>query len=288
MIQKKNSFFSISGHINFVKHLFSVGFICRVNKSRKKQTQIFKALPLYLDRFIELIRFYPLSIKEFIKVCKEYDLPNTDYFKDKFIKNFGLSDPGHLFDSYKNLDKHYALRLMLTYHRLDFIENYLDFISTYFHNKKINVLDYGCGISDIGLYFVKMGHSVTIVDLATPKFEFTKKRFIIRGLNFQSIDIKDTESLPVIDKKFDLIIATEILEHYRYPIKLTDLLHSVLKKEGLLLNSLGLEFSRESGADHLEESLREGNSITYKKNYFSKFKLIEIPGTEPWLFAKIG
>lgn len=288
MIQQKNSFFSISGHLKFIEHLLSGSFSSEVNKVRKKQTQIFKVLPLYLDRFIELLKFYPLSIKEFIKISKEHDFPNTDYFKNKFIETFGPSDPAHLLDSYRKLDKHYVLRLVLAYHRLDFIDSYLDFIFSYFSSRKLRVLDYGCGVSDIGLYFAKLGHGVTIIDLATPRFDFTKKRFEVRGLDFQSIDIQGTERLPTINEKFDLVVATEVLEHYRHPTELVNLFHCILEKDGLLLNSLGLEFSRESGADHLEESLREGDTEDYKKNYFSKFKLIEVPSAEPWLFVKVN
>lgn len=272
--------------INFLRHILFDGYNSRINREHKKLTQFYSFLPLYLDRLIETLRFYPIDMFEFLKISLNYGLPNGDKFKDKFIKTFGPSDPKNLLDSYRELDKHYALRLMLTYHRIDFIEPYLKLINKYFLKRKLRILDYGCGVSDIGLYFAKTGHDVTLVDIDTPKFMFTKIRFKKRSLPFSEVTLKSTESLPKFNGKFDLIIATEILEHYRYPIKLVNLFHRSLKNGGLLLNSLGLDFARENGADHLDESLFEGNSPEYKHNYQTKFRLITIPRADPWLFMK--
>jgi 2-polyprenyl-3-methyl-5-hydroxy-6-metoxy-1,4-benzoquinol methylase len=78
-----------------------------------------------------------------------------------------------------------------------------------------NVLDYGCGVSDVGLLLAQNGFDVTLADLELPKLEFAKKRFIWRGLDIKAIGINDTEKLAETDQKFDLIetLAESIADH---------------------------------------------------------------------------
>lgn len=285
-MKNRNSFFTISGHIKFLKHLLIYKYPSKKNRAYIKSTQLYRFLPLYPDRLLELVLLYPITLKQLMKIFSKYDFPSTDYFKEKFIKDFGPSSPEHLFNSYKELDVHYTMRLMMAYHRVDFIEPYVDYILKYFNKKKIRVLDYGAGVSDIGIFLAAKGCEVTIVDLGTQKIQFTQKRFRKRGLCCKIIKVTDTESLPEIKDSFDIIIATEIIEHFRYPTKLVDFFHFLLNENGLLLNNMGPEFERERGADHLDESLDEGNTKAYWANYWKKFKLIKVKNAHPWLFQK--
>jgi len=285
-MKNKKKYSKIIGWLEFVKHLLTTQYKSKKGKILSKITQIIPVLPLYLERLLEVIFLYPINVSELLKIFKEFDFPTTDYFKEKFINEFGSSSPKHLFNSYNILDRQYTLRLMIAYSRVSFITDYINKIEEYFDNKNIEIIDYGCGVSDIGILFAKRGHKVTILDLATNKLNFTERRFGKRNLKCDVIRIKNTEKLPLINKKFDLIVATEIIEHFRYPIKLVNFFHSHLKDRGLLFNNMGLKFERERGADHLDESLEEGNSKAYWNNYWSKFKLIKIKNKEPWLFKK--
>ena len=270
----KNTAKTFIGKIGFIKYLFrrptnDKTFFCEYRKS-----QINKLLPFYLDRFLEFLKLYPLSLKQFKDLVYEYDFPNTDYYKWVFTEKFKDTSEAGLFKSYKIQDVVYTLRLMLGYTRLDFILPYYRYIFQEFGNNKLKILDYGGGVSDIGLYFALLGHDVTLVELNTVKPFFAKKRFIERGRNLKLILVDSTEIIPDLDNNYDIIIATEILEHFRKPLKLINTFFGHLNDNGLLLNSLGCEFERERGGDHLDEAFEEGNSLEYKNNYNSKFKLI--------------
>lgn len=178
-------------------------------------------------------------------------------------------DPKNLFNSYKELDPIYVARLMLTYNRVDFIQPYLEIIK---QNNIKYILDYGCGVSDIGILLSqKYKKFVDLVDLDLPKIRLTQKRFNWRGLDTNIYTVDNTEKLAEIDKKYDLIIANEIIEHFRFPIKMINWFYSHLNKNGLLLLSKGRKFIRKTGGDHLDESFAEGNSIKFKENFDKKF-----------------
>jgi 2-polyprenyl-3-methyl-5-hydroxy-6-metoxy-1,4-benzoquinol methylase len=276
---------TIRGYFCFARHLLHNP---KDNPKEKNKIQLIRHLPHYLDRLIEVLRLYPLSIKIFIKICSNNDFPDTAFFKEKFISEFGDTDPATLYQSYKAKDDLYTLRLMLTYNRIDFIHPYFEQIKKLVKSEKPSALDYGAGVSDIGLYLAAKGWEVTVTELDTRKAEFIKKRFEKRGFNLNLIKMNNTEDIPEINKQFDLIIATEILEHYRRPTELIIFFYEHLRPAGLLINSLGNGFEREKGGDHLDESLKEGNSIEYKKNFEEKFKQIEVKEQKNWLFQQIG
>jgi len=270
----KNTAKTFTGQINFIKYLLRKPTDDKFSFCEYKNSQINKFLPFYLDRFLEFLKLYPLSLRQLKDLVCEYDFPNTDYYKVIFTEKFKDTSERGLFRSYQIQDVVYTLRLMLGYTRLDFILPYSKHIFLEFGNRKLKILDYGGGVSDIGLYFALLGHEVTLVELNTKKPYFAKKRFEARGksLNLKLVD--STEIIPNLDDNYDIIIATEILEHFRKPLKLIDTFYSHLKNGGFLLNSLGCEFERERGGDHLDEAFEEGNSVEYKSNYNSKFKLV--------------
>ncbi|MCK5096191.1 MAG: class I SAM-dependent methyltransferase [Candidatus Pacebacteria bacterium] len=252
--------------------LFGLLLFNEKNFLLKKTTQKYLFFPHYLDRLIELLTLYPLSLREFRDIVYKFGFPTSEVYKYKFDENFTQTGKSDLFDSYKRLDAVYTTRLMLAYNRVDFFADYVDILK---ERNITTVLDYGCGVSDIGILLAKKGCFVSLVDLDLPKLSFTKKRFGLRGLPVTVYQCQDTESLVEISSKFDLIIATEIIEHFRYPIKMIDYFHDHLNNNGLLYLSLGKTFERESGGDHLDEAFHEGKSQEYWKNFRSKFKPID-------------
>lgn len=264
-----------------LRMLFGLLLFDEKNILIKKQTQLHLLLPHYLDRLFELIYFYPTNLTELYRLIKKYGYPTSELYKENFDKAFTRIDPNELFASYKEFDLLYTARLMLTYNRVDFVVRYLDLISA---NKINSVLDYGCGVSDVGILLAKKGLSVSIADLDTPKLKFTIKRFKSRGLAVIAYSTNDTERLVDITEKFDLIIATEILEHYRHPIDMINYFYEHLNKNGYVYISMGKTFKRESGGDHLDESFVEGNSFSYKENFLKKFVSID---DDYYLFRKL-
>lgn len=270
----KNLAIKLISQINFIKYLLRKPTDDIFFLREYKKSQVNKFLPFYLDRFLEFLKLYPLSFRQFNDLVREYDFPNTDYYKEVFTNKFKDTSKKGLFNSYKMQDEIYTLRLMLGYTRLDFILPYSKYITDSFGERKLKILDYGGGVSDIGLYFALLGHDVTLVELNTKKPYFAKKRFEARGKELFLKLVDSTEIIPDLNNSYDIIIATEILEHFRKPLELINTFYSHLNNEGFLLNSLGNEFERERGGDHLDEAFEEGNSLKYKNNYNSKFKLI--------------
>lgn len=251
-----------------LRMLFGLVLFDEENILIKKSTQRFKFLPHYIERLLELIRLYPLSPRRFVNIIRRFGYPTSEEYKLNFNKVFTKVGKDDLFNSYKDQDDIYVLRLMSTYNRVDFIVPYIEFIRT----KKVKTaLDYGCGVSDIGILLSNMGVHVDLVDLDLPKLEFATERFKWRRLKVKSFPIHDTETVPNISNKYDLIIATEVIEHVRYPIRLINWFYDHLNNDGLLLLSIGRNFDRERGGDHLDEAFSEGRSPEYLKNFDEKF-----------------
>lgn len=168
-IKHKNSLI-----VFLLRLMFGLVFFDEKNIFLKKKVQRYFLIPHYLERLYELLLLYPLSIKSFLEIVKKFGYPTSVMYKENFNKVFILTDSHNLFNSYREQDSMYTTRLMLTYNRIDFIAPYLKQI---LNSSTRNVLDYGCGVSDIGLLLSKYGLNVSIVDLDLPKLDFTTKRF---------------------------------------------------------------------------------------------------------------
>jgi len=178
---------------------------------------------------------------------------------------------------------------MLSYERFSMIIPYLDFIIKDAKKPidKFKILDYGCGASDIGLLFSSNGANATIADLYDEKFKFTIWRYNKRSLFPDIIKINNISDYPELPKnKFDLIIATELFEHVRDPLKLLKNFTNALKTGGYLFDSMGGNFERELVGDHLEDSIKIGNSKEYKDYYQNHYKHIFPKKELKYLFKK--
>lgn len=197
--------------------------------------------------------------------------------------------PDKLKHAYDSVTFDYTLRLMLAYERYSIIADYLDFMVSDSGLKlnEFNVLDYGCGVSDIGLFFCSFGAKVTICDLDNKRFNFVLERFKLRGYEPVSIKINDTEIYPELpENKYDFIIATELFEHVRNPLRLLKNFTKALKPGGYLLDSMAGEFDRDDRPHHLREAFQIGQSIEYQTYYKRSFKhLTPGPGLH-YLFQK--
>jgi len=258
--------------IFILRLLFGLLIFDEKNILLKKRTQKYFFIPHYLERLYELLHFYPLSLKRFINIIKKYGYPTSEVYKLNFNKLFLYTGKDNLFNSYRKQDLVYTTRLMLCYNRVYFISPYLKLIN---RRGIKTVLDYGCGVSDIGLLLSKLGCDLSLVDLDLPKLYFTKQRFIWRKLPVKIYPVDNTEKLANISEKYDLIIATEIIEHYRYPIKMINYFYDRLNNDGLLLLTIGKSFKKEKGGDHLDEAFEEGSSPEYWNNFNKKFKPVD-------------
>jgi 2-polyprenyl-3-methyl-5-hydroxy-6-metoxy-1,4-benzoquinol methylase len=255
-----------------------------------KKTQLDKHSPLFLDRQNEIKAFFKIDSFHLLKHYLKYGLPNTDRFKEHYIEAFrNNTGPDRLKNAYDSVSFDYALRLMLAYERYSMITDYLDFMVRDRQRNLGNfrVLDYGCGVSDIGLLFASFGADVTICDLDNKRFDFTVWRFRSRGFNVKPIRITDTEVYPESpESEFDLVVATELFEHVRDPLKLLTNFTKCLKSGGYLFDSMGGTFERDDRPHHLSEALNIGNSEEYKQYYEEHYLHLDPGGGLTYLFKK--
>jgi 2-polyprenyl-3-methyl-5-hydroxy-6-metoxy-1,4-benzoquinol methylase len=107
--------------------------------------------------------------------------------------------------------------------RLKIFEGMVDSVKN-----NLKILDVGCGDGVISEPLIKMGHFVAAVDLPTvATFEHKCK--------VSSILAGDAETLAFADATFDLVIASEVLEHLWAPESFIDETYRTLKPHGSLI-----------------------------------------------------
>lgn len=242
-----------------------------------KKTQLNEGRPLFLDRQFEIKEFFGKSTLDLFAYFFLKGFPHTRRFKENLMSFFSnnTADDSSLSSAYANSAFHYSLRLMLAYERYSSIIPYLDCILGNLHNstERLSVLDYGCGVSDIGLLFATLGAKVTLADLDNEKFEFAVWRFHRRKLTPKIIKIVGCDIYPSLpESEYDLIIAEEIFEHVRNPLLLLQNLTSSLRGGGLLFDtSDGLTEKRRIEGDHLEEAFEIGLSKEYRRYFDNNY-----------------
>jgi len=99
-------------------------------------------------------------------------------------------------------------------------------------NPPRRILDVGCGTGLNALHLSKLGHTVIGIDLSPVAIG----KFCDKGLEGHVVDI-ETDPLPFADGSFDMIYASEVIEHSVDTREFLIQLYRVLKPDGLLLLS---------------------------------------------------
>jgi len=162
------------------------------------------------------------------------------------------------------------------------LEKFLD------NKKSLKILDYGCGVGTIAFYLANKGIKVIGIDISDKAIEIAKK-------SAKALKLEDKTRFYTLkggvrsirNKKFDLVIALEVLEHVEKDSELLEFLANCLKRRGFLiisvpssnapLNKLGLtkEFDKRVG------HLRRYTAIDLvKKVKRNKLKVIQLIKTE--------
>jgi len=98
--------------------------------------------------------------------------------------------------------------------------------------KKTTVLDIGCGTGEmITLPIAEEGYNVTGIDIDEKSIKKAKEKNIYSNTSFICGDLKN--NLP--EKKFDIIICSEVLEHLTNPGETLNELRRLMKKDSLLI-----------------------------------------------------
>ena len=99
--------------------------------------------------------------------------------------------------------------------------------------KDLSVLDIGCGTGNIAIEVAKLGCRVTGIDVDKASIDYARERNAPRCTflvgNAQDLKLRET---------YDVIIASEVLEHLKQPDKLVGFIGEHLHKEGFLFLSM--------------------------------------------------
>lgn len=165
--------------------------------------------------------------------------------------------------------------------------------------KDMKVLDFGGGSGVFSKSLSEYFNKLTIIDLDTSDAEEIKKYFNINNVDILNENINNYIS----DDKFDLIIATDVLEHFKDLNEPLKFFNKHLKNNGMLLVTLPTEnylyefgrllINKKKPIDHYHKSkevldyLYNNGFIRIKKTYVPKY-LIQIPLFEVVILKYIG
>lgn len=101
-------------------------------------------------------------------------------------------------------------------------------------NKKLTILDIGCGDGRVTEELLKIGHDVYGIDTSEKAVKLAKEKGIKAVVN----NIEDYQS----EQKFDLIIATDILEHLFEPLEVLQKMRGWLNENGEIIVAMPNHF----------------------------------------------
>jgi len=178
-----------------------------------------KTLLPYLEQSVK--EFYNLSKEELIKEIENCS-KNTcnEWEKRKDIKSFYEETKSYIFG-------------LIGFNTLERIKTVTYPIKG---TSNANILDFGAGIGELGMYFTEY-NKVYYYDLECKSKEFAK--FVSKKTKRPMIFIDNEED--VYKKKYDLIILMDVLEHLENPLEITKKLINCINENGYLLTN-GLSF----------------------------------------------
>tara|TARA_R100001143_G_scaffold52492_1_gene47737 strand:- start:14212 stop:15036 length:825 start_codon:yes stop_codon:yes gene_type:complete len=154
-----------------------------------------------------------------------------------------------------------------------------------------DLLDAGCGFGQYDHFILKRFENVhiTSIDVKESYLE-DNKRFFLKEIEKERIDFKLGDLLNLnLEKKFDLIICIDVLEHIEDDQKVIQNLSSLLKKGGYFLMHSPSHLSEEDGDDDetfVGEHARTGYS---KKEIEEKMMIADLlPELTQYTYGKWG
>lgn len=102
----------------------------------------------------------------------------------------------------------------------------------------LKILDVGCGPGSDVDFLLKAGNEVHGLDISDEALYYAQNRGIIP----HKINLSQSSHFPFSNSSFDLVIATDILEHLFFPKQTLEEINRVLKQNGILVASVPNHF----------------------------------------------
>ena len=231
-----------------------------------------KKLNLNDDRRAEVMSFCKISEETLDRLLGE--VKESAQSNNKTVLD--LSDDKELMNRYVQGAERQAISHMLRYTRYDkSMELVCYFNQKYRKNerKQVKVLDYGCGVADYALSFGVYGYHITLSDIEGGAVEFAKWRCKKRNLEYDFIPVNTSNMYPEFGQQ-DIIVAGEVLEHIREPLRTVQAFYNALPSGGYLWVSAYPYREKRVGGDHLMEAFDAREDVLeYLNNNFSKISI---------------
>jgi 2-polyprenyl-3-methyl-5-hydroxy-6-metoxy-1,4-benzoquinol methylase len=237
-----------------------------------KLIKLNKKLDLNDDRRFEVMSFCKISEETLDRLLEE--VKASVQSNNKLVLD--LSDDKELLDRYVVGAEKQAVSHMLRYTRYDkSIELVYYFNQKYrkSERKQVKVLDYGCGVADYALSFGVYGYCITLSDIEGGVIEFAKWRFNKRNLKYDVIPVNANNMYPAFGRQ-DIIVAGEVLEHIRDPLRTVQAFYDALPSGGYLWVSAYPYKEKWVGGGHLQEAFDAREDVLeYLNNNFRKIPI---------------
>lgn len=165
-------------------------------------------------------------------------------------------------------------------------KNLIQIVNKYLGNKD-RLIDIGCGVGTLDFYLARKGKKVFGIDISKNAIKHASETAELLnlkdGLKFQVVDFPSQK----IKDKFELVIATEVLEHMEDDKKALTTINNLLEEGGLLIVScpsqnaplykLGLLNNFDKRVGHLRRYNPEDLSRLLEREGFN---ILEIRKTE--------
>ena len=106
----------------------------------------------------------------------------------------------------------------------------LSAVEKLFGNRRIRILDLGCGNGFIASRLSELGHEVTGIDAATDGINIARATY--PKVTFNHGSIYENDWAGSLDESFDCVVSLEVVEHLLYPRILFEKSHRLLKSGG--------------------------------------------------------
>lgn len=166
------------------------------------------------------------------------------------------------------------------------------------NEKAKRVLDFGAGSGIFMLSLAKYYKEVHSLDLNTKALEYLKKRYRLNNVKIANGNMNN--QLPYRHEFFDIVIAADVLEHFKDSSKIQEEFKRVLKKNGCLIVSGPTEnfiyqlarkylYRRKKPADHytnVDDVLKKSAKL-FKIEKVKVLPFVFIPGFKIYKARKI-